>query len=160
AADPLAHRVRRQPDGVDAESAPDSGGPPARRPVHGRPRPVRDGYGALRRLRAPGHEPDRAPRSGTGLGAPVSRAESPSHSTARRVGVEYRAVSRAGTRARSDGVVSVRVRRVDVARGHGEPTSVARRDHLRTVVGTRIRALEPAGGLATVCKRGLSDAER
>src|SRR5262249_1500126 len=68
--------------------------------------------------------------------------------------------STAGAGARLHGDVSVRGRRVDVACGPDERTSVARRNHVRTVVGTGIRSLEPSAGLAPVCKRWVSDAER
>ena len=120
AADPIAHRVRRQSDGVDAESEPDSRRSPARRPVHRRARPVRHRDRALRRLRVARHEPDRASGSVSGLGPPVSGAESPGHRAARRIGVEHGALPTAGTGARPHGVVPVRQRRVHAARGPGE----------------------------------------
>ena len=108
----------------------------------------------------PGHEPDRASGSVTRLGPPVSGAESARHRAARRIGVEHRALPTAGTGARPHGGVPVRERRVHAACGSGERASVARRDHVRTVVGAGIRALEPSGGLAPVCKRRLPNPKR
>ena len=47
AADPLADRLRREPDGVDAQPGAHSRRPAARRPLHDRSRPVRHRHRAL-----------------------------------------------------------------------------------------------------------------
>ena len=87
AAGTVAHGVRRQSDGVDAESRPRSRGTPARGPVYRRARLVRHRYRALCRLRPARDEPDRASGSVARMGPSVSRVESPGDCAARRIGV-------------------------------------------------------------------------
>ena len=71
---------------------------------------------------------------------------------------QHRALPAAGAGAGPHRRVALRERRVDAARGAGERTPVARRDHVRAAVGRGLRAFELPGGLAAVCEWRLCDA--
>ncbi|MBA2301837.1 MAG: molybdopterin-dependent oxidoreductase [Acidobacteria bacterium] len=91
------------------------------------------------------------------LGPSLSRLESAGHCAARGIGGQHRIVPTAGPGLGPDGRVAVRKRRIDAASGACDRAPVARRDHVRAFVGTRLRAVELPGGLAAVRQWRLRD---